>query len=566
MNEETRHWTANFDWKNPDYAMVFHRRSKMLVRIRQDLDRWLPSLKIHYREQPWTFIIDWGCTYDPRNIEIGLPALVPFILFERQVEWIKWVIESWKARRNGVNPKTRESGVSWLAMATACTLGLHYDGFSCGVGSRKEEYVDLRGSPKSLLWKARKFMTMLPIEFRGGYDESKHSPHMRLLIPDTESMITGEAGDEIGRGDRQSIYIVDEAAHLEHPETTDAALASTTNCRIDVSTANGTDNPFYRKCTTWPAARIFRMHWRQDPRKDEEWYARQAAELDPVILAQEIDIDFAASIIGALIPSAWIQASVDACRVLDIRPTGEAAAGLDVADQGEDLCALVGGKGIEISCAEEWSGRGDDVYGTVVRAFDLCDEYQFRRLRYDADGIGAGVRGDARILNEQRGPGRHIPVHAFRGSASVYDPTGELVAGRKNEDYFDNLKAQAWWALRLRFRATYRAVVLKKEDWKVDDLISIEPNIAYREKLIAELGQPTYALTKTGKIAIDKKPPGTRSPNLADACMIRFAPVDLGLAIIATTAAEYAAAVAKLRALPGGRRLTPLNLRGRLTT
>lgn len=37
-----------------------------------------------------------------------------------------------------------------------------------------------------------------------------------------------------------------------------------------------------------------------------------------------------------------------------------------------------------------------------------------------------------------------------------------------------------------------------------------------------ELSQPTYSINSAGKILIDKAPDGAKSPNLADAVMIRF--------------------------------------------
>jgi hypothetical protein len=42
--------------------------------------------------------------------------------------------------------------------------------------------------------------------------------------------------------------------------------------------------------------------------------------------------------------------------------------------------------------------------------------------------------------------------------------------------------------------------------------------------LVAELSQPTYSTNAVGKIVINKKPDGMKSPNNADAVMIRFAP------------------------------------------
>lgn len=507
-----------FDWKNPDYTEVFRERVARIDRLRQN-PASIPAIKAYYRDHPAQFISDFGCTVDPRNVEIGRPAIIPFILFPRQVEWIDWVVDSWRRRRPGVSPKSRESGVSWLTMALSCTLCLFHEGMAIGCGSRKEEYVDKLGAPKSLFWKARKFIELLPAEFRGGFDQKNDAPYMRIQFRETGSIITGEAGDNIGRGDRASLYFVDEAAFLERPETVDAALSQTTNCRIDVSTANGLGNPFHRKVTEWPEDRVFRFHWRDDPRKDDAWYAKQIAELDPVTVAQELDIDFAASVEGVLIPSAWVQAAVDAHVRLGFIPTGAKGGALDVADEGKDANAFCGTHGILVEELAEWSGKGDDIFGTVQRAFSICDDRGYDRFKYDADGLGAGVRGDARVVNETRA--RKIEVEAFRGSAGVFNPEGEDVKGRKNQDYFANCKAQAWWRLRTRFQKTYRAVV-DGEPYMPDDLISIPSGLPHRSRLMAELSQPTYSVNTVGKIVVDKAPDGTRSPNLADAVMIRF--------------------------------------------
>ena len=277
-----------FDFKNPDYVSVFKRRNEKLAKIRKD-PSMLPALRKFYRDNPAQFITDWGITYDPRTVDEDHPSFLPFILFPKQEEWVNWVVEKWKAKRPGLTEKSRDIGISWLAIATACTLCLHYDGLAIGFGSRKEEYVDKADLPRSLFFKARMFMANLPVEFRGGWNSSC-APHMRINFPGTGSYMGGEAGDNIGRGDRASIYFVDEAAFLERPQLVEASLSQTTNCRIDVSSANGMGNPFAQK-RHGGKIDVFTIHWRDDPRKDDAWYAQQLQDLDSVTVAQEIDID-----------------------------------------------------------------------------------------------------------------------------------------------------------------------------------------------------------------------------------------------------------------------------------
>lgn len=100
-----------------------------------------------------------------------------------------------------------------------------------------------------------------------------------------------------------------------------------------------------------------------------------------------------------------------------------------------------------------------------------------------------------------------------------------MVLERKNEDFFANLKAQCWWALRDRFQETHRARM--GEPYDADKIISIPSDLPELLQLQSELAQPTYKINTVGKVVIDKKPEGAKSPNLADAVMMVFAPVDV---------------------------------------
>lgn len=523
-----------FDYKNPDYSSVFEQRAANLLAIRKD-PSCLPILKKIYADDPAKFINDWGCTFDPRNPERGIPALVPFLLYPKQIEWVNWFVERWKSREPGACLKSRETGVSWLSIATAVTICLFREGIVAGFGSRKEEYVDKIGDPKSLFHKARQFLDYIPVEFRGGYNPRKNSHYMKLLIPDTGSIIAGEAGDNIGRGARTSFYFIDEAAFLQRPELVEFSISQTTNCRIDISTPNGSANPFARKVMSGKIS-VFTMHWSDDPRKDQIWYEKKCREIDdPVVIAQELDLDFSASVEGVVIPADWVRSAIDAHKKLDIEISGVRKVGFDVADEGKDKNAACGRYGILVENIQMWSGKNSDIYETVEKLFTFCDENQYFDVDYDADGLGAGIRGDARSINEKRK--KKLRFTAFHGSGEVVDPDkpihirnyNEGKDDRTNKDFFSNAKAQAWWSLRRRFQLTNRAVTGEIQDYNADDLISISSSCNNYMQLVMELSQPTFKTTNAGKLLIDKKPDGARSPNLADAVMIAFAPQKLSV-------------------------------------
>ena len=513
------------DFKNPDYVSIYQWREKKLKQLRAN-PFLLSGLRDYYKDNPIDFMEDWGMTFDPRNVGTHLPAAMPFILFPRQREWLEEVLAAWKKPEPLLTEKSRDVGISWLATGLGASICLFNRDVTIGYGSRKEEYVDDLGDPKALFFKARQFISMLPKEFRGGWEQRKHAPFMRISFPNTNSVMTGEAGDNIGRGGRTSLFFVDESAHLQRPHLVDAALSANTNCRIDMSSVNGMANSFAERRHSGNV-KVFTFHWRDDPRKDDAWYAKKSKELDAITVAQEIDLNYNAST-ESLIPALWVNAALDAHLKLGIKPTGERRGALDIADEGKDLNAFAGGHGIVIDHIESWSGKGSDIYGSVEKAFDICDIYHYSGgFHFDSDGLGSGARGDARKINEARKAKKQkeITVQSWRGSASPAFPEKSMVEGRTNEDFFANAKAQGWWNLRILFQNTYRAVI-EGLPFDQDELISISSAAPEYRRLITELSQITYTKNSAGKIVIDKAPDGTKSPNHADAVMILRAPKD----------------------------------------
>src|SRR6185312_4605348 len=378
-----------------------------------------------------------------------------------------------------------------------------------------------------------------------GWHPKRNSQHMVLTFPWTESSITGEAGDNIGRGGRTAIYGIDESAHVERPKLIDASLSATTDCRVDISSVNGTANSFAERAFN-PAIPKFTFHWRDDPRKDQAWYDRKCAELDPVVVAQEIDISYTASVEGIIIPQTHVQAALDADILLGLTPSGARTGAMDVADQGKDKCAYASKHGFLLEDVRSWrgigmiNGREWEIADSVVKAFGYADEWKHTAFVYDADGLGATVRGDAREVNDARAKEniRRVLVTPFRGSGAVLNPEKAFPGTeRKAIDYFENFKAQAWWWLRILFRNTYRAVQHFKEhgtlppDFDESEIIVIRDGTPEVRRLCMELSQPVWIQSKTGKVCVDKTPDDVSSPNLADAVMMAFAPRKLGVVV-----------------------------------
>jgi hypothetical protein len=405
-----------FDWKSPNYLPVIQAHIERLVRLRAN-PRALPDLNRYYAEHPAACSNDWGMTSDPRR----QPATVPLILFPMQHAMIEFILACWRGRTPGLIEKSRDVGASVVAMSLAATLCIFNPGVAIGIGSRKEQLLDNQGDPSSLFFKARMFLAYLPPEFRPVYT----SAHMRLVFANGSAII-GEAGSQIGRGARTSLFLVDESAYLEAPELAEASLSATTDTRIDISSVNGLNNPFARKRFSGKVP-VFTAHWRQDPRKDDAWYRKKCSELPPAVVASEIDLDYQGSVEGQLLPSAWIQSAIGAAARLGIVPTGGTYAGFDVGDEGRDRCAFAARRGIALQYLKQWSGKGSDLFKSTVKVFGICDELGLEAFYYDAGGMGSAIKGDANTINEQRvAVGKtNINAEPYLGAGAVYQPDSQ---------------------------------------------------------------------------------------------------------------------------------------------
>jgi len=487
----------DLDWLNPNYDQVYKERAERLERLRED-PSILHSLKEFYKTHPVEFITDWGMTFDPRNIERGLPAVVPFLLFKRQKEFINWLYDCWQGREDGLAEKSRDMGVSWLCVGFAVWMWTFHNDSVVGFGSRKEEYVDKIGDPKSLFWKAREFINFLPQEFKPkGWNPSKHAPFMRIVNPENGAAIVGEAGDNIGRGNRTSIYFKDESAFYEHPEAVDAALSQTSNCKIDVSTPNGAGNPFYNKRHGGKIA-VFIFDWKQDPRKDSEWYRRQCESLDPIIVAQEIDRNYESSVSNAFIPAELVM-NAQALGPADIRPVGGLRVGIDVARFGDDKSVITFRRGRVLLKQVVLEKLGVDQVAARAKAEIAAYGEKPEQIAVDTIGIGAGVadimRGQGWYPDEiERSTGRKIQIVVDVNSAF------RMLNGMQY-----NLRAFMWSEMREWLKS---ASIPKDQELKVD-LTALRYGFRGGELLLESKD--------------DAKRRGVKSPDRGDSLALTFA-------------------------------------------
>jgi len=192
----------------PDYHDLLQLRLDTLTKIRGSLQSMQACLAF-YKNNPVDFISDWVSTVDPRNAGVpGMTVTMPFYLFERQREMILFLKACLDGEANGLVEKSRDIGATWACCAFAVWLWRFWEGSSIGFGSRKQDLVDRIGDMDSIFEKIRSIIRALPPEFKPvGFNDHDHMHFMRIINPENGSTITGESGDDIGRGGRKRIVV-----------------------------------------------------------------------------------------------------------------------------------------------------------------------------------------------------------------------------------------------------------------------------------------------------------------------------------------------------------------------
>ncbi len=461
---------------------IFNQRNKILNEFREDPDKLFIAIE-HYKNGNYAdFICDWMTTYDPRKS----PSELPFILYPRQREYIDWLYSLWRKKEDGLVEKSRDTGLTWLCCAFAVCVWLFEEGQTVSFGSRKEDLVDKIGDPDCIFEKMRIILRNLPIDFIPvGYDERKNATFLKIINPANGTIIKGEAGDNIGRGGRSSIYFKDESAFYERPDKIEAALSQNSDVKIDVSTPNGTGNPFYRKRHSGKFP-VFTFHWKDDPRKTQAWYEKQKQILDPVILAQEVDIDYTASVANNLIDGKFV---VDAMtRTVDFEVFGPKALGVDPARYGDDRTAFVMRQGRVVHWID--TKRKLSTMEIVGQVSHWMRHYWFDAVFVDVIGLGAGVY-DA--LVEKWGE-RIIPVSSSEAA----------------DDHikYANKRCEMWCSMR---------------EWLMDKPVALPKH----DELTVDLTAPQYSFNSSGQRVLEKKEDmkkrGVKSPDIGDALAMTFA-------------------------------------------
>lgn len=235
----------------------------------------------------------------------------------------------------------------------------------------------------------------------------------------------------------------------------------------------------------------------------------------------------------SVIKASWVNACIDAhLKIPNFDVSGDEIQGFDIADSGADKCATVSRKGGLAYHSDEWKGLEDELLKSCIRSHATARK-NGAKIIYDCIGVGATAGAKFKELGG-------IRYEKFNAGDAVAFPDRFYAPKIKNKDMFSNLKAQTWWGVADRLRITYQVVMAIANNkplpkYEKDDLISISSDMPNLEKLKMELSSPMRDFDKHGKVKVESKEDmakrGLPSPNVADAFIMAFAPVNSGMKI-----------------------------------
>lgn len=148
---------------------------------------------------------------------------------------------------------------------------------------------------------------------------------------------------------------------------------------------------------------------------------------------------------------------------------------------------------------------------------DDAERLGVQSLALEHTGVGVGPKGTWQSAEPHMQPTFMVRALNTGSPASKNRwPDGKMATEK-----FLNIRAEAWWGLRERFRKTYE-YVNGEESHPIEDLISIplDPD------LIAQLSMPKAEQATSGRLKVESKKDmrsrGVKSPDMADALVLCF--------------------------------------------
>jgi hypothetical protein len=287
-----------------NYLDSLRLRAQIAFGAEQNLEKQSYALELCARgADGCIFFIENFCwTFDPRKN----PSDLPFILYDYQKDYIRWVIEKIDAGEDALTDKSRDMGATYLVLCVFLWYWLFKSNSRFLVGSRKEDLVDGKAESQDdapLFKKIEYNIDRLPLWLMPrGFRKDVHRTFLNLTNPENGSQISGEsANPDFGRGGRYKAILLDEFSFWDYDTEAWRACSQSTPCRLPVSTAA----PFgkFKRLRFGMDGEVIAhrtLLWSLHPEKTAEWYEREKKRSDPDTFAQEVDVSYETSAKGSV--------------------------------------------------------------------------------------------------------------------------------------------------------------------------------------------------------------------------------------------------------------------------
>jgi hypothetical protein len=236
-----------------------------------------------------------------------IQTLVPFMLFDYQVETVDKLLEAVQSGERIFLEKSRQMWLSWLICAFSLWGWLFRD-WKILFLSQKEDYVDKIWDMQSLFQKIRFMMSELPEWMMPAwFSIDTHTPRLRIYKPKgygTGSISWESANKTASTWGTYKFVFMDEASKIENAWPINTALQATTWCIIYNWTPFWKFNEYYRMrilALEWKMKYV-RLHWSLNPFYNKEWYEWRTKAMTTEQIAQELEISYDASVTGRVYP------------------------------------------------------------------------------------------------------------------------------------------------------------------------------------------------------------------------------------------------------------------------
>lgn len=277
-----------------NYSDLLRQRVEIRERCEVDLEFRKEILLKCYKDSVF-WCDNFGTTFDPRESNRTLP----FILWDKQIEYIRWLEDLIRSSEDGLIEKSRDVGASYTTLAPViCYQWLFHD-FNALIGSRVANKVDKSDDPDALFWKIDFCLRNLPEwMLPKGFNWNEHRTYMRLSRPDNENVIVGESSNaNFGRAGRYNLALFDEHGFWMNAKSAWESSGSSATTRLSISTPPETGKAsYFYKLRVSGRVRVFTFHYKDDPRRDEEWEAKQRSKQSPEEFERERNISYSGSL------------------------------------------------------------------------------------------------------------------------------------------------------------------------------------------------------------------------------------------------------------------------------